>query len=218
MTKNILLLLSVFFITAPTAFADEGNQVDLKYHEKIVTTRGDDVGELEFFSFKENGFSVAGANLVIAVTIDSPVKDVWPYFKNFNTWGNKTGYYYWDASGKPGIHGDMKGKVVRLGPKEGGGLEYVVHTVIPHRLIGKKEIPREVDGVLYSGDHAFILTERNGKTMITMVMQHTNRASHKTEEELLKEWTPFIPRLSQENNYFLDGFIPELRAAVKTGK
>ena len=219
MVKNIILFMSVFIaVSSPASFASEGTKLNPKYHKIIVTKRNNDIAEVSFYSFKDNGFSVAGLNLSIEVVIDKPAKDVWPHFKNFNTWTNKTGYYYWDdTTGKPGIFGDMQGKVVRLGPKEGGGLEYVVHTVIPNKLIGKKEIPRERDGVISSGDHAFILTENNGKTLITMMMQHESKASHKTEDELLKLWMGFIPRLNQENNYFLDDFIRDLRAAVKAG-
>src|SRR5580698_8293639 len=50
---------------------------------------------------------VSGWTMSITCTIDRPVKDVWPYFKDFNLWQKK--HYY------SGVVGDLEGQIFSLG-------------------------------------------------------------------------------------------------------
>lgn len=195
----------------------KGTPTHPDYHKILVANRGRDSSKITFFSYRENGCTVAGMNASIGVVVDKPAIKVWPYFANFNLWQNQYGYYYRDVEGKLGIHGELKGKTLRFEVKRGElnfAYDYMIDAVVPNRLIVKHEVPRDVEGVSYTGDHVFMLTDMGGTTMISMLMQHEQKASHKSADELLEGYFETMLPDGEQNDYLLDDLVYTLKKVV----
>lgn len=221
MTKAILYFITIFFGILPASYAAEGNVLFPKNLGMIGLSKGEDKMQGDFFTFEENGLITAGYNVAIKFVVDAPAEDVWSHFKDFNAWFNVHGYY---LKGEPGdglaVPGDMEGQMMRLGssPKGPWSLAYTIDKVIPKHLVVLTEIPRKHKDYISFGYHVFMLTEYDGKTMVTVFMQHATRSADKTAEEMLIGPRNFMNTLSQKENFWTDVLIPKLRSLVVSTK
>jgi hypothetical protein len=153
----------------------------------------------------------AGIVANVILTFDRPARDVWPYFKDFNSWQNSCDHYY------SGVIGDLEGKTFRLSrtPNDGGPHQYRVQRVLPGYVIVLDQ-PGPWDGgpQLHDGYSVFMLSENSGRTTATIVMQHAVRSKGKTEEEALDHWRQLEAKLFGK---WWDSFIPNLKSLVYQG-
>ena len=203
--------------TAVSGAADvsEGTPRNPVEYEVLRAQRGQDTSRIAFFSYTDKGFIIAGVNGSIKLLLDKPIEEVWPVFSDFNRW--KTGYFFRDLTGQLRVLGSMSGETVRIEVKRGEVGHYydqTIETVIPYKLIVKREVPRNIEGVLYTGDSAFMLTEVNDKTLITIVVQHEKKATGHTVDDLLKDYRAYLLPNGKQNDYWLDDLAVELRRVV----
>jgi hypothetical protein len=168
---------------------------------------------------------VAGSNLSMMFTIDRPPNQVWPYFKDFNRW--QSGFHY------SGVVGDLEGDTFRISLEADrpGPHQYKVLKVIPEYLIViDQPVPAETEDVYYEGllpgmrgvspgFHVYVLTEHEGKTIVTMISNHaclmedSSRHHEMTEDEALRPWRErnILPEGLRK---WRDEIIPALKALV----
>ena len=160
------------------------------------------------------------AGNVVMFTVDRAASKVWPYLKDFNLWMNSYGYYW------PGVLGDLYDREERdfdqkrfpITIKKPGAAPqdvncYQLLSVIPEYLIIMYQpiIPGDTHCGVSPGIHVFMLNEHDGKTTVTITMEHATRTPGKTEEEALAPWHD----IGQEvHRFWRDIFVPELRALV----
>jgi uncharacterized protein YndB with AHSA1/START domain len=170
---------------------------------------------------------VSGSVFTVRFTVDAPPSDVWPIFKDFNLWQSSHHAY-------SGVVGEMEGKTFRISSQphpEQWLWPYEVIRVVPeHLLVFRQPVPDQpvpkvrlhakddwsagdlVGGGVSPGFHVFTLSERDGKSDVTVVMQHARRdASWSDEEQALAPWRQLAPG-SQEK--WGDFFIPTLKRLV----
>jgi hypothetical protein len=166
--------------------------------------------------------SVRAAEAILDITITVPylVSRVWPIFKDVNSWMNRFGYY-WE-----GLPGDNENRFVRLGSKaadlkygsDGAKTTYVVRKVVPEKLIYFDSLPGRMidkDG-WWTGHNLMTLKDLNGRTEISVFMEHTWFSETLSSEVLLAEarWVMFDAALG----FWRDYFIPDLVSLLETGK
>jgi len=127
----------------------------------------------DIFSYESGGEKTVGYNANIQFTVASPARRVWPIFKDFNLWQNDFGHYY------SGAFGDKEGEMVHITDKNRGPPQgfYIVEHSIPEHLLVLAQPVCETDGIKHIGTHAFILTDRGHKTVVTGLMQHAKRSA-----------------------------------------
>lgn len=215
MINGRYFLFFIFFVFSSFSW---GGEADNPYFEKkLEASRGDDLLQVGFFSYRDDGYVVAGVKVVLSVLIDKPVDSVWPVFQNFNAWQNDTGYFYWDKQGRAAVHGYMEGEQLSIEVRRGGAnytYDYFVDTVIPNSLIVKHEVPRNIKGVMHTGNHVFIMVERHGKTMITMVMQHEKKSDSQRVNQLLEDYYKALYPKGSLDTYLLDDLVANLKREV----
>lgn len=221
MLKSIFFAVWIYFSAISIGYAVDGNLLTPKNLGTIKLSKGADKMQADFFSFEENGLVTAGYNVGIKFVINAPVKRVWPYFKDFNSWFNGHGYY---LKAEPGdgvaVPGDMEGQMMQLGSSAKGpwGLAYTIDTVIPNHLIVLTEIPRKREGHISFGHHVFMLTSYDGKTLVTVFMQHATRSASMTVKEMLVAPRKFVSSLAEKENFWTESLIPKLRSLVVLNK
>jgi hypothetical protein len=191
-----------------------------RFYDGPVFSEGDVGIRLRYFTYQtEEGF-VAGCDMSVMFTVDHPAKAVWPILQDSNAWQNAAGYYY--SGSKGGLYSseelDLGDETFQITVKRQGepDLEagpYRVLRVIPeHLIVDFEPIPEDGrTGGVSPGFHAFMLTERDGKTVVTIVMEHASRTSDLSEEEALAFWTENTP---EGLIRWRDGFIPTLKQLV----
>jgi hypothetical protein len=183
-----------------TALAPTWHEGPVERHDDVRLNR-------RWFSYDSEAGLVAGSILNVMFTIDRPVCDVWPHFKDFNLWQNVYDHYYSEVVGDleegqtfsissnpntPGLH---HYEVVRVIPEQAIVISQPVPSEKPdepeaggdgtsgswqgHRLPGT--------GGISPGFHVFTLTHDEGKTVVTVMMQH---ASLMARGESAREMTP----------------------------
>ena len=217
---NKYISISILCLMAlSNAYAAEGTFLDPKNLGASHQKKASDTMNINYFSFEETGITTAGINLSVKFTIDASAAELWPYFKDFNSWFNGYGYYFKGEPGDGVAIGDMEGQMMRLGSSAKGpwGLAYTIDRVVPRHLMVFTEIPRRHDGFTAFGYHSMMLTEYEGKTLVTVFMQHASRSGIKSIEEMLAPWRQLEASvLTEENNFWLDILIPKLRSLVKS--
>jgi hypothetical protein len=178
------------------------------YHEGPIESDGDVRLNRRWFTYETDAGLVAGSILNVMFTIDRPVSEVWPYFKDFNLWQNSYDHYYSE------VVGDLdEGQTFSISstPNTPGLHHYEVVRVIPEQTIvlsqpvppdepnGAPDADRSGEsgtwkghrlpgtGGVSPGFHVFVLTHDDGKTVITVMMQH---ASLMARGESAREITP----------------------------
>lgn len=149
-----------------------------------------------------------GTIATMSFSVDAPVAVVWPIFKDSNLWHNAGGYYY------SGVLGDLEGRTFRLSkaPNEDGPHQYRVIKVIPeHLIIFEQPGPWEGGALPYDGYGVYELSEHDGRTTVTVLMQHANRPGAQSNEAAIGFWRPVV---AAGHTRWRDVFIPTLRARV----
>lgn len=142
---------------------------------------------------------VIGVTINVVFTIDRPAKIVWPYFGDFNPWMNPGGYYVSGVVGNLYSKGDrFLGRElyrfsIRSGdepPKE-NECDYEVLRIIPeHLLVVHQLLPEDgSSGGVCPGFHTHMFNERDGKTTVTNLMEHSMGTPNEAEaEKALVAW------------------------------
>lgn len=183
----------------------DGPNVTIKYY---VADRPSHTGRL-----------AAEVAVDISITIPRPVREVWPKFKEFNSWMNRFGYV-WD-----GVPGNNQDRFVYLRNTAGAnnlnyGLDgsrtkYIVRKVIPERLIYFDSQPLPLvdkDGV-WTGHNVMSLHEEGGQTKISIFMEHTWYSQTMNIEELRAEAKGL---LDSGLAFWRDYFVPDLLELIET--
>ncbi len=191
-----------------------------RYREGPVIIDGDVQLRRRYFTYDTDDGLVVGTALNVAFVIDYPVAKVWPYFKDFNLWQNPHSHYY------SGVLGDLEGRTFRISvkPDESGPHYYEVLRVIPeHLIVISQPIPMDGSsaevapglgsGGVSPGFHVFMLNESEGKTLMTIFMEHKFRTRDLSEEQAFEKmsWTSSSLRRWQE------GFVPTLKKLIHEG-
>jgi len=212
---------------SPTAAIIRGSDQRLQYYDGPIETHGDVHIHGRFFTSRVRAGLVAGTDLSLMFTIDGPARQVWPHFKDFNLW--QSGHYY------SGVVGDLEGRTFRISLEaeagKAGPHQYKVLRVVPEYLIViDQPVPEYADGPYYEGllpgirgvspgFHVFSLTERDGKTIVTVFMYHAALMQDATmdlgmsEDEALRPWRErgILPEGLRK---WRDEFIPKLKRLV----
>jgi hypothetical protein len=165
-----------------------------------------------YYTYQTDAGLVAGKTASMMFTIDRPVHEVWPIFKDFNRWQGVYEHAY------SGVVGDLEGQILRLalgsGPFSGRELTYVVQRVIPeHSIVLYQPIP---DGEEISpGSHVFMLNNHGGRTVVTCITQHASlHPAGTTDDEALQTWRELAPDSQMK---WIEIFIPKLKKLVYEG-
>ena len=164
------------------------------------------------FHVPDSAGLITGTVTTIMFTIDRPVGVVWGYFRDLNLWQNSFHHYY------SGVAGDLEGQKIRLTIRRvepdatPTSAEYLVTRVIPEHLLILSQIKVDHGPVAGMGGlTVFTLHEINGKTTVTIMMQH-DRASRSFEvNEALALWRDGA---SENLLKWRDFFIPTLKNLV----
>jgi hypothetical protein len=164
-----------------------------------------------FYTEDTEAGKVVGKTLSMVFTIDRPAKDVWPHLKDFNPWQNEYGHYY------SGVIGDLEGQTFRIGesPEDlTGPHQYEVVRVIPEHVMVVLQPQLAADG--QSPDsHTVMLNEHDGKSIISIVMQHASLLDDPAKEE---ETVVYFQEMAAESQRkWRDIFIPTLKQQVADG-
>jgi hypothetical protein len=168
---------------------------------------------------------VSGSVFTVQFRVNARSSDVWPVFKDLNLWQSSHHAY-------SGVVGDMEGKTFHISsqPNPDQWLwPYEVIRVVPeHLMVFRQPLPDrpvpkvrlhakedwsagDLVGGVSPGFHVFTLTERDGKTDVTIVMQHARRdAAWGDPEEALKPWRQLAPGSQEKWSIF----IPTLKRLV----
>lgn len=162
----------------------------------------------------------AEAVLDISVTVAKPVRDVWPVFCDFNSWMNRFGYV-WDEVpankendyaylGNVGTSNDLK-----YGAQTKN--QYVIRKVIQEQLICFDSFPYQVPDrdVVFTGHNLMSMREADGKTQISIFMEHTWYSETVRLEELRAEARKVM--FEDAVAFWRDYFIPDLLSLIGTG-
>lgn len=207
--------------TAQPQALPEGSVQAPNYHECCPADVQNDVSlRTRVFTYKTGQGIVSGAIWNVIVTIDRPAKQVWPYLKNWNLWMSP---FRW-----PGVVGDLYDREERDFEKGTFRLTvpttpprevnyYQLLSVIPEHLIVLYEPIVEGDdrGGISPGRHVYMLNERDGKTIVTITMEHAHRTQAQTQEEAADSWRA---RGKQVQQQWRDKFIPALKKLVYAGQ
>jgi uncharacterized protein YndB with AHSA1/START domain len=194
------------------------------YFDGPVDSQGDEKLRTRLFAYHTDAGVVAGGVWSVIFTIDRPAKQIWPYFKDFNLWMNSYGYYW------PGVMGDMytreerdfeKGtfRITVKKPNETAQEfnHYQLLSVIPEHLIVFYQpiLEGDVHGGVSPGFNVFMLNEHDGKTIVTITMEHATRARDKSEEEAVEAWREIAQKV---HRFWRDIFVPNLKKLAYEGK
>jgi hypothetical protein len=193
-------------------------------------SRSDDdaVVNSRLFSYDTDSGLVTGYEISVQFTLNGTASEVWPYMKEWNAWQNPYGYFY------NGVVGDLyNDETLDLGtetfritvrnpdvlemlnlPSDGEWTtdEYVVLRVVPERaFVIFQPVDPEKNGGISGGIHTFVLTEKDGKTIVTGNMEHASRTTDQAEEDTLEFWRTGATEVCR---FWRDIFIPNLQKLV----
>jgi hypothetical protein len=178
-----------------------------------------------YFTYRSGAGFVAGDNILVKFGIDAPVSKVWPYASDWNTWMNDPGSYYYS-----GVLGELEGQTFSLSLKPNDTEMphfYHVDKVIPEHLIvvsqpiltdeDLKVYPLPGHGGASGGYHVFMLSEHEGKTLITVYMEHESVMARGADADTItpdEALAPWMEALGGALARWRDDFIPALRRRV----
>jgi hypothetical protein len=202
-----------------------GTLLARKYHEGPAGESGEvtipgRAYHKRFFTYETPDGLVAGMATSVIFTIDRPVKDVWPYVKDFNLWQAEYGHKY------SGVIGDLYSREdLTIGDQtfhlsdeptdreSEGEADYVVLMSVPeYVMVCYQPVPDDGStGGVSPGFHVFMLNEHRGRTIVTVLMEHAERTQGKTEDDALE---PFLQAGEESRHKWLNVFIPTLEKLV----
>lgn len=192
-----------------------------QYYNGIAETIGDVRINHRLYTYRTDVGLVVGSTTSVLFSMDQPVRNVWPYFKDFNLWQPK--HYY------TGVVGDLEGRTFGIGdePDQVATVPhlYQVLRVIPeHLIVIQQLVPRRASdsglpgiGGISAGSHVFTLHEHSDHTEVAIIMQHAAyaaRVDEEADERALSKWRDpqMLPAWHQK---WRDEIIPELRLVVR---
>jgi hypothetical protein len=188
--------------------AAEGTVRSPRWYESFADVNGDEQVHSKLYAYVQEGDLFVGTTKSVMFTVDAPARDVWPVLKDSNLWQAEYGHHY------SGVIGDLEGKSFRLGdkPNPEGPHQYHVLRVIPEHLMVVNQ-PGDWDGGPdpWDGFHVFMLNEHDGKSTVTIIMQHALRSTDQTEEEAIARWQESQP---ENQRKWRDVFIPKFKELV----
>jgi hypothetical protein len=224
----IQVLVSTLIINLAHAQA-EGTFAAPKISDISVYGNKDTIIRRVVFSYVSDAEKTVGTKTSVYFTLNSPVKEVWPIFQNFNLWQNHKGYFY------SGAFGDRENELeyLMLGPRENASIDntqaFTVKQVIPEQLIvlhapawEQADAKGKLVGSRHEGKHAFMLTEVNGKTVITAAMEHSFHYAGPNAKKRAKAGLMQKIKTAQERkkkgskDIWETAFIPKLKELLET--
>lgn len=201
-------------------FSIEATVPERTYYEGPTDINHDEKICARYFTYKTELGLAAGDCYCIMFTIDRSAKEVWRYLRDFNLWQNEHNHYY------SGVLGDLEGKTFSISNRrdDPGPHYYEVLKVIPEYLIVINQ-PVPLDGTsaglpglggISPGFHIFMLNEYDGKTTVSVFMQHVARAETQNESNAVEPWRELVERDAQPK--WRDGFIRTLKRLVYEGR
>ena len=196
-------------VTAPIFHEGRSDEGDVKLRSQYLTYR---TGE---------GI-VAGVQLNVMFTLDRPAGLVWRYVRDSTLWQSGYGYYY------TGVMGDLYSRedlglgtetfdilVRKPGEPEVKGGPYVLLRAIPEYLIVQfQPVPEDgSNGGISPGFHVTMLSEHDGKTTVTVNMEHCSLTKDRTAEEALADWKALMAK-ADGLDFWRDHFVPALKELV----
>jgi hypothetical protein len=197
------------------------------YSEGPSIVNGDELLSSRFYTYRSDAGFVAGESITVNFTLDSGVAAVWPYASDWNTWMNGGSFYY------SGVLGELEGQTFSLSLKPNDTEMphyYTVEKVIPeHLIVISQPIMTDDDLKIYplpgyggasGGYHVFMLAEHEGKTLVSVYMEHESvmargaDADTITQDEALAPWRD---ALEAALGRWRDDFIPTLKKVVADG-
>ena len=163
---------------------------------------------------------MAGTATSVIFTLDRPAKDVWPYVKDFNLWQSDYGHKY------SGVIGDLYSREdLTIGdqpfhlsdeptdPESEGEADYVVLMSVPeYVVVCYQPVPEDGStGGVSPGFHVFMLNEHQGRTTVSVLMEHAHRTQGQSEDEALKR---FRQSGESSRDKWLNVLIPTLEKLV----
>jgi len=164
-----------------------------------------------FYTEDTEAGRVVGKTLSMLFTIDAPAREVWPHLKDFNPWQNEYGHYY------SGVIGDLEGETFRIAASADdldGPHQYEVVRVIPEHLIVVMQ-PQTAAAGQSPDSHTVMLNEHDGRSTVSIVMQHATLLDDPAKEEETRAYWDEIAQESQRK--WRDIFIPTLKQQVSAG-
>lgn len=191
------------------------------YHEGPTHINGDEKINDRYFTFRtEAGRLAAGVIGNVMFTIDRPAKEVWPVLKDFNRWQREHKHEY------SGVIGDLEGKAfhLKIDASQPGPYSYEIVKVIPEYLIVTHQpLPKDGSsgglpglGGVSPGFHVFLLNEHEGKTTVTIFMEHAAVAESDDVEEALRPWKKVVD--AEWLPKWRSGFIRTIKRIVHEGQ
>jgi hypothetical protein len=195
-------------VTAPT------------FYEGATHNEGDVHLNGRAFTFDTSEGLVAGMELNVMVTLARPANVVWRYVRDSTLWQKGYGYYY------TGVLGDLYSRedlglgteiyhilVRKPGEPELKAGPYVLLRVIPEHLhVTLQPVPEDgSNGGISPGFHVTMLSEHDGRTTLTVNMEHASRTTDKSVDEAVAEWQAIV---TEALGFWRDHFIPSLQDLV----
>jgi hypothetical protein len=213
----------------PRASVD-GTVQSPKFHDGDADTNGDERLSYRLYSYGRGADRVVGAQWSVMLELDRPAKDVWLNFKDWSRWQSQYGYNYSGVVGElySDPDRDLGEETFHITFKMPDGTErdttdYRVLMVIPERLVvvfqpvQPQGVVRWEDGSqggMSPGFHVMMLNEHDGKTAISVLMEHSSRRPDLTDDEALDWWRPVA---AEVHRFWRDIFIPNLKNIVYEG-
>jgi hypothetical protein len=201
-------------------FSVEATATPRTYYDGPEDVNGDEKIRARYFSAQTAEGLLVGDTYSVLFTVDRPAKEVWRVLKDFNLWQNEHQHYY------SGVLGDMEGQTFRLCTKPGepGPHYYEVVKVIPeYLLVINQPIPTDGTtagfpglGGVSPGFHVFMLNEHEGKTTVSVFMQHAARAEGQNVEQALAPWREIVEKDAQRK--WREDFIRTFKRVVYQGR
>jgi hypothetical protein len=201
-------------------FEVEETPAGREYYEGPADVHGDERLHARYFVHKTAQGLIVGDCYCIMFTIDRPAKEVWRYFRDFNLWQNEHKHYY------SGVLADLEGKTFRIStkPNDPGPHYHEVLKVVPeYLLVINQPIPADGTsggcpglGGVSPGFHVFMLNEHEGRTTISVFMQHAARTETQNEQVALEPWRQIVEEDAQPK--WRDDFIRTLKKLVYEGR
>lgn len=174
------------------------------FYEGPQDTTGDVHIHRRYFTYRVAAGIVAGSDVSVMFTIDAPVKNVWPCFKDFNLWQSPHRHYY------SGVLGDLEGKTFSLSTQPND-------TAMPHRYQVQRVVPEHLIIVSQHepapGLHVFMLGEHGGKTIINVMMEHSAHPLDVSEEQAVAAYRDEM-KIAELQRKWPDKFVPALKQLV----
>ena len=184
----------------------KGTVLEPVYYDGPEETIDDVSLSQQLFSYETAEGLVVGRTFNVIFTVDRPVTEVWPLFKDFNRWQNQFGHFY------SGVVGDLYSSeehdlgeetfAMSTDPENLGRHEFSILRVIPQQaMIIFQPIAEEGAtesrfffgrGGVSPGFHIYMLNRQGNKTLVTILMEHATRVKDISVEEALKPWWTMV--------------------------